>query len=250
MSASGRRSLSRTRTGSSRAAAGSRIHAITRNISNSFVMRRRRPCLRPCEPILMWRIASTRIEAHIEGLEILIPPFVVGDFVRVVFVRKIASRAKRQHFQEEPVDTIRVAVIGLGWFGEIHCDAIIGVPNLKLAALCTRTPERLKAMAAKFGVRKTTPDYRDLLADPEIDAVSIVTMWGQHTEPPSPPSKLASTSFSRSRWRRPSKIAVRSWEPPHDRRESCRSATSDASTRATAWPSRRSPRARLARSSR
>ena len=37
---------------------------------------------------LMWRIASTRIEAHIEGLEILIPPFVVGDFVRVVFVRK------------------------------------------------------------------------------------------------------------------------------------------------------------------
>jgi UDP-N-acetylglucosamine 3-dehydrogenase len=75
------------------------------------------------------------------------------------------------------VDTIRVAVIGLGWFGEIHCDAIIGVPNLKLAALCTRTPERLKAMAAKFGVRKTTPDYRDLLADPEIDAVSIVTMW-------------------------------------------------------------------------
>jgi hypothetical protein len=36
----------------------------------------------------MWRIASTRIEAHIEGLEILIPPFVVGDFVRVVFVRK------------------------------------------------------------------------------------------------------------------------------------------------------------------
>ena len=82
-----------------------------------------------------------------------------------------------------PMDRLRIGVIGLGWFGEIHCDAIVGIPNLELAALCTRTPERLKAMATKFGVTKTTRDYRDLLADPDIDAVSIVTMWDQHTEP-------------------------------------------------------------------
>jgi len=50
------------------------------------------------------------------------------------------------------MDRLRIGVIGLGWFGEIHCDAILGVPNLELAALCTRTPDRLKAMAAKFGV--------------------------------------------------------------------------------------------------
>ena len=31
--------------------------------------------------------------------------------------------------------------------------------------------------------RKTYRDYHDLLADPDIDAVSIVTMWDQHTEP-------------------------------------------------------------------
>jgi UDP-N-acetylglucosamine 3-dehydrogenase len=81
------------------------------------------------------------------------------------------------------MDRLRIAVIGLGWFGEFHCDTIVGIPNLALAALCTRTPERLTAMAAKFGVSKTTRDYRELLADPEIDAVSIVTMWDQHTEP-------------------------------------------------------------------
>jgi UDP-N-acetylglucosamine 3-dehydrogenase len=78
---------------------------------------------------------------------------------------------------------LRIGVIGLGWFGEIHCEAIIGIPNLELAALCTRTPERLKAMADKFGVRKAVTDYRKLLDDPEIDAVSIVTMWDQHLEP-------------------------------------------------------------------
>ena len=81
------------------------------------------------------------------------------------------------------MDRLRIGVIGLGWFGEIHCEAIIGVPNLELAALCTRTESRLAELAKKFGVKKTFTDYRKLLADPEIDAVSIVTMWDQHTDP-------------------------------------------------------------------
>ena len=81
------------------------------------------------------------------------------------------------------MDRLRIGVIGLGWFGEIHCDALIGIPNIELAALCTRTESRLAEMAAKFGVAKTYADYSDMLADPEIDAVSIVTMWDQHTEP-------------------------------------------------------------------
>ena len=81
------------------------------------------------------------------------------------------------------MDRLRIGVIGLGWFGEIHCEAIIGVPNLELAALCTRTESRLGELAQKFGVKKTFTDYRKLLADPEIDAVSIVTMWDQHTDP-------------------------------------------------------------------
>lgn len=81
------------------------------------------------------------------------------------------------------MDRLRIGVIGLGWFGEIHCDTIVGVPNLELAALCTRKPDRLGELAKKYGVKKTYRDYRDMLADPEIDAVSIVTMWDQHTEP-------------------------------------------------------------------
>ena len=81
------------------------------------------------------------------------------------------------------MDRLRIGVIGLGWFGEFHCDAIVGIPNMELGALCTRTPDRLAAMAAKFGVKTTYRDYREMLADPDIDAVSIVTMWDQHTEP-------------------------------------------------------------------
>jgi len=81
------------------------------------------------------------------------------------------------------MDKLRIGVIGLGWFGEIHCDAMTGTPNMELAALCTRTPERLAALGEKYGVTKTYTDYYDMLADPDIDAVSITTMWDQHTEP-------------------------------------------------------------------
>ena len=81
------------------------------------------------------------------------------------------------------MDKLRIGVIGLGWFGEIHCETIAGIPNLELAALCTRRPDRLAEQAKKFGVRKSYANYRDMLADKDIDAVSIVTMWDQHTAP-------------------------------------------------------------------
>jgi len=81
------------------------------------------------------------------------------------------------------MDKLRIGIIGLGWFGEIHAETIRGVPSLELAALCTRTEDRLGALGSKFGVGKLYRDYRDMLADPEIDAVSICTMWDQHTEP-------------------------------------------------------------------
>lgn len=81
------------------------------------------------------------------------------------------------------MERLRMGVIGLGWFGEIHCETLAGIPNIELAALCTRKPDRLAEQAKKFNVKKTYTDYRDMLADRAIDAVSIVTMWDQHTDP-------------------------------------------------------------------
>ena len=81
------------------------------------------------------------------------------------------------------MDKVRHAVIGLGWFGEKHCEALASIPNVEIAALCTRTKKRLKEVAGTFGVKKTYDDYHQLLADPDIDSVSITTMWDQHAEP-------------------------------------------------------------------
>jgi len=81
------------------------------------------------------------------------------------------------------MDRVKIAVIGLGWFGEIHCDAISAIPTFELAALCTRTESRLEELGRKYSVSSLYSDYHELLANPDIDAVSVVTMWDQHTEP-------------------------------------------------------------------
>lgn len=78
---------------------------------------------------------------------------------------------------------VKYGVIGLGWFGEKHCEALAGLPNVELHALCTRTPSRLAEVAKTFGVKKTFTDYHEMLADPELEAVSVVTMWDQHVLP-------------------------------------------------------------------
>lgn len=81
------------------------------------------------------------------------------------------------------MDRVKYGVIGLGWFGEKHCEALSGIPNVELYALCTRTESRLDEVATRFGVKKRFTDYHQMLADPELDAVSVVTMWDQHAAP-------------------------------------------------------------------
>lgn len=81
------------------------------------------------------------------------------------------------------MERIRCGVIGLGWFGEKHCEVLRDLPWAELRAVCTRRPERLTEIAERFAVPASYADYRQMLADPEIDVVSVVTMWDQHVEP-------------------------------------------------------------------
>jgi len=76
--------------------------------------------------------------------------------------------------------TVRWGVIGLGWFGAVHVDVAARLPGVELAALCTRTRGRLDELGKRYGVTRLYTDYHDLLADPEIDALSIVTHINDH----------------------------------------------------------------------
>ena len=78
---------------------------------------------------------------------------------------------------------IKYGVIGLGWFGEKHCEALDTLPGVELHSLCTRTESRLNEVGKRFYACKKFTDYNEMLRDPELDAVSVVTMWYQHTDP-------------------------------------------------------------------
>ncbi len=77
---------------------------------------------------------------------------------------------------------IRWGLIGLGWFGEVHAEALSTMPGIELAALCTRRPQRLAEVADRFHVAKRYTDYHDLLADPDIDVVGVTTHIYDHRD--------------------------------------------------------------------
>ncbi len=81
------------------------------------------------------------------------------------------------------MDKIGYGVIGLGFFGEKHTEVLSKLLNVKLLGVCRRSVKPLKEIAAKYGVPNTYTDYNELLANKEIEAVSITTMWDQHLGP-------------------------------------------------------------------
>jgi UDP-N-acetylglucosamine 3-dehydrogenase len=78
--------------------------------------------------------------------------------------------------------TIRWGIIGLGWFGEVHAEALSTMPGIELAALCTRRRQRLAEVADRFHVTKRYTNYHDLLADQDIDVVGITTHIYDHRD--------------------------------------------------------------------
>ncbi|MGH2837529.1 MAG: Gfo/Idh/MocA family protein [Thermoleophilaceae bacterium] len=69
--------------------------------------------------------------------------------------------------------TTRIAVIGLGAIAVEHLGAYQKNEQAELVAVCDIDLERAKARAERFDVPWATGDYTELLADADIDAVSV-----------------------------------------------------------------------------
>ncbi|MGI5430058.1 Gfo/Idh/MocA family protein [Streptomyces sp. CA-179760] len=88
------------------------------------------------------------------------------------------------------VDTLGVAVIGFGWMGRVHTQAYARVrhhfPRLplvpELVTVAEEVPGRAEEAAAQFGFASTTRDWRDVVADPRVKAVSITAPNFLHRE--------------------------------------------------------------------
>ena len=85
-----------------------------------------------------------------------------------------------------PSDTVRVGVIGIGGRGKDHIGGFSKLPNVKVVAVADIDDSHLKSAAAQVekltqSAPKQYPDFRKMLEDKEIDAVSIATPNHWHT---------------------------------------------------------------------
>src|SRR5262245_37319787 len=67
---------------------------------------------------------------------------------------------------------INIAVVGLG-FGAEFIPIYQRHPKANMYAICQRDPKKLDTIGNAFEVEKRHTDYRELLKDPNIDAVHI-----------------------------------------------------------------------------
>ena len=79
---------------------------------------------------------------------------------------------------------LNIAIIGCSpAMGQIHMAGIQGLEGIKIYAVCdTARDDRLMECKEKFGAEIAVKDYRELLGNPEIDAVIIVTPDPLHCE--------------------------------------------------------------------
>ena len=67
---------------------------------------------------------------------------------------------------------INVAIVGLG-FGAEFIPIYQRHPHANMYAICQRTRRKLDAIGDAFGVEKRYDDFRELIRDPQVDAVHI-----------------------------------------------------------------------------
>ncbi|MDN5821449.1 MAG: Gfo/Idh/MocA family oxidoreductase [Brachybacterium sp.] len=74
----------------------------------------------------------------------------------------------------------RVGVIGAGSIAQSHLTAYSQNPDVELIAVADMNLERAQTVADQFGAARAYADPHELLADPEIDGVSICTWNNSH----------------------------------------------------------------------
>lgn len=76
---------------------------------------------------------------------------------------------------------IKVAVIGCGTIANAaHIPSYLNCPDAEIKYFCDIIPERADAAVEKYGCGKAVYDYHEVLADPEIYAVSVCTPNRMH----------------------------------------------------------------------
>jgi predicted dehydrogenase len=77
---------------------------------------------------------------------------------------------------------LRCGIVGFGFIGPHHADAIRRLGFVEVAAICTRGAADAERKAAEYHIPKAYSSYEALLEDSEIDVVDIATPTRVHCE--------------------------------------------------------------------
>jgi predicted dehydrogenase len=75
---------------------------------------------------------------------------------------------------------IKTAVIGTGFIGPAHIEALRRVPGVQVLAVGSDEPERARMIADQFGIVKVYTRWEDVIQDPEIEVVHNCTPNNLH----------------------------------------------------------------------
>ena len=80
---------------------------------------------------------------------------------------------------------VKIGIIGLGARAETLLASIFEMPGIAVTAVCDTRPERIAKIESIFDNHKAQrpkafPDYRQLLDDPEVEALFVPTSWNSH----------------------------------------------------------------------
>lgn len=76
---------------------------------------------------------------------------------------------------------IRAAIVGLGWWGQNHIRATANSGKLQFTRAVDIAPDNVRGFCDEHGLA-LTDSFDDVLGDPEIDAVVLVTPHSQHVD--------------------------------------------------------------------
>ena len=76
--------------------------------------------------------------------------------------------------------TVRLALVGLGYWGPNLARNLAILDNAELVALCDANEERLRRIGRQYPSARLVPSFEDVLADDTIDAVVVATPVDTH----------------------------------------------------------------------
>ena len=75
-------------------------------------------------------------------------------------------------YMEVSMEKVKIGFLGCGFMGQLaHLKNYIDLDTCEVVAICDKKAKQVEMVAARYGIPKIYHDYREMLADPEIEAI-------------------------------------------------------------------------------